>query len=70
MKAFFRPGAALAGLVAVVFGLLALAVPSNLPPPDVEGGAETIQRIMGTIGGGLIGLGVVMMAIGVLRSRR
>ncbi len=63
-----RRGPGLAGLMMILFGLGAFALPAVLPEPTVPGGAAEVARITGMIGGGLIGLGLVMTIIAIRRG--
>ena len=69
MSGLLKPGPFLLGLTLVFFGLCAFGLAFALPKASTPEGTVANFRLLGQIGGGMIGVGVVSMIVGVLRRR-
>ncbi len=70
MSGLLKPGPFLLGLTLVFFGLSAFGLAFALPEASTPEGTAANFRLLGQIGGGMIGVGIVAMIVGVLRRRR
>ncbi len=70
MRKLLMPGPFLAGLVAAGLGVVVFYVIPEMPAARTPEDTLANARLLGRIGGGMIGLGVVMMAFGLLRAFR
>ena len=70
MSGLLKPGPFLFGMILVFFGLCAFGLAFALPEASTPEGTVANFRLLGQIGGGMIGVGVVAMVVGLLRRKR
>jgi len=68
-KGLFQPGAFLLGLALIVFGIGAFGLAFALPPATTPEGTIANFRLLGQIGGGMMGVGLVAMVVGYIQRR-
>ena len=65
-----RPGAFLLGMTLIIIGAMVFALIPALPAADLPGGTAANSQLLGAIGGAMIGVGLVAILIGLIRTRR
>lgn len=70
MRKLLMPGPFLGGLVAAGMGVVVFYIIPEMPEATTPEGTIANARLLGRIGGGMIGLGCVMMLFGLWRTFR
>jgi len=64
-----KPGPFLGGLVLALLGIAVFIFIPQMPVANTPEGTVANARLLGQIGGGMIGLGLVLAVIGLVRRR-